>query len=240
MPCVRRGLRTVVLVITASVCLGLAARRVQAQTTIHGTLTYTGSLGPISDARKLCLCVYLDPNLQISIGCLFFSQNSVPYEIPTASTKDYFLIAFVDLDRNEAAGAAEPYEIYRDRNAAPADAVRGSAESVDITFGDENLPTTATPSLTATETRVLTATPTPTPEAAPCLGDCDGSGDVTIEEITTMVNIALGSEALDVCLAADGDGSAAVEIDEIVAAVINANAACPASAVSRVTARHWS
>ena len=35
-----------------------------------------------------------------------------------------------------------------------------------------------------------------TPAAAACVGDCDGSGDVTVDELVTMVNIALGSAPL--------------------------------------------
>lgn len=39
---------------------------------------------------------------------------------------------------------------------------------------------------------VSPATPTPTPPPS-CVGDCDGSGDVTINEIITLVNFALGT-----------------------------------------------
>src|SRR5262249_36490232 len=34
---------------------------------------------------------------------------------------------------------------------------------------------------------------TPTPSATPCVGDCDSSGTVTVDEIITGVNIALGT-----------------------------------------------
>jgi len=64
--------------------------------------------------------------------------------------------------------------------------------------------------------------------AAACVGDCDGSGDVTIDELITMVNIALGSAPLSACTAGDADGSGTVEITEIITAVNNTLNACPA------------
>ena len=34
---------------------------------------------------------------------------------------------------------------------------------------------------------------------AACVGDCDGSGDVTVSEIILMVNIALGTASVESC-----------------------------------------
>jgi cysteine-rich repeat protein len=52
-----------------------------------------------------------------------------------------------------------------------------------------------------------------------CVGDCAGDGDVTIDELLTMVNIALGNSALSECQAGDARGDRAITIDEIIAAV---------------------
>lgn len=54
---------------------------------------------------------------------------------------------------------------------------------------------------------------------ANCPGDCDGNGQVTVDEIITAVNIALGAAAVEDCGAADTDGDGQVTVDEIVAAV---------------------
>jgi hypothetical protein len=92
---------------------------------------------------------------------------------------------------------------------------------------------THTPSSTGTPTQTPTNppedTPTETPtEIAPtqtqtpgpvCTGDCDGDGSVTVDEIVTAVNIALGATPLTACLAADSDGSTTVTVDELVSAV---------------------
>lgn len=61
----------------------------------------------------------------------------------------------------------------------------------------------------------------------PCTGDCNGSGDVTVDEILVGVNIALGSTAVGACLGFDGNGDAVVTVDEIVGAVNSALAGCP-------------
>ncbi|MBI3786441.1 MAG: hypothetical protein HY270_23885 [Deltaproteobacteria bacterium] len=80
-----------------------------------------------------------------------------------------------------------------------------------------------------------TATLTPTSNPARCIGDCDGSGDVTIDELVLMVNMALDSAALNLCTAGDGDGNGAVTIDEIVQAVNAALGECPAPATPTAT-----
>ena len=72
-----------------------------------------------------------------------------------------------------------------------------------------------------------TASPTATPAVPACVGDCDGSGDVTVDELVLMVKIALGDVPLAECIAGDADGSGDITIDEIIAAVNHALTACP-------------
>jgi hypothetical protein len=52
-----------------------------------------------------------------------------------------------------------------------------------------------------------------------CVGDCEGSKSVSIDELVRCVNIALGSAALGQCDACDVGGDTRVSIDELVAAV---------------------
>jgi hypothetical protein len=59
-----------------------------------------------------------------------------------------------------------------------------------------------------------------------CVGDCDGSGDVTVSELITMVNIALGNTRLLNCEAADANHDGQVTVDEILTAVNNALNGC--------------
>ncbi len=59
-----------------------------------------------------------------------------------------------------------------------------------------------------------------------CIGDCNGDGSVTIEEIISMVNVALGSTNVSVCLAGDANGDGAITVEEVVAAVNQAVNGC--------------
>ena len=74
---------------------------------------------------------------------------------------------------------------------------------------------TATP----TATEGAAGTPTPTNPPSGCTGDCNGDGDVTVDEIVTGVNIALGSLPVSNCLAMDESGDGEVTVDEILRAI---------------------
>jgi hypothetical protein len=86
------------------------------------------------------------------------------------------------------------------------------------------LPPTPTPTLTQTvpPTPTHTATqplpPTPTPSPG-CIGDCNGDGEVTVDELIKGVNLALGTLPLSGCVSFDATGDGTVTVDEIVKAV---------------------
>jgi phospholipase C len=61
----------------------------------------------------------------------------------------------------------------------------------------------------------------------PCSGDCTNIGSVTVGDVDTMVNIALGRKSLSTCLAGDVDGDGSVTIVDLLAAVRNALTGCP-------------
>jgi len=67
---------------------------------------------------------------------------------------------------------------------------------------------------------------TATPTAVRCIGDCGNSGQVTVDEILTMVNIALGNASVSECETGDTDGHGQITVDEILAAVNNALTGC--------------
>ena len=52
----------------------------------------------------------------------------------------------------------------------------------------------------------LPALRTPARAAASCVGDCNGNGAVTVNELIIGVNIALGSDSLDRCQSLDVNG----------------------------------
>jgi hypothetical protein len=74
----------------------------------------------------------------------------------------------------------------------------------------------------------VTFTPTPTAPPALCVGDCAGNGEVTVDELLLMVNIALGNALPSQCVAGDKNHDGEITIDEILTAVNNALTGCPA------------
>ncbi len=71
--------------------------------------------------------------------------------------------------------------------------------------------------------------------SAACLGDCDHSGTVTVEELVLGVNIALGTVSLAECPSFDRDIDNAVSVDELITAVNTALSQCPAEPTATVT-----
>jgi hypothetical protein len=90
---------------------------------------------------------------------------------------------------------------------------------------------TATESVTPTSPPTETATSTvePTQSPVPCVGDCDGGLQVTVDELIKGVSIALGNLPIDQCPAFDGDGNGEVTVAELVRAVNYALEGCPGS-----------
>jgi hypothetical protein len=62
--------------------------------------------------------------------------------------------------------------------------------------------------------------------ASPCAGDCNDDGTVTVDEILTMVNIALGNTPVTACDVGDANHDGQVAVDEILTAVNNALNGC--------------
>lgn len=84
-------------------------------------------------------------------------------------------------------------------------------------------PTTGgTPTVTATPTQ----TPAPTSTPVPCVGNCNGDSSVTVDELLTMVNIALGNASVSTCSAGDPNHDDHITVDEILTAVNNALNGC--------------
>jgi hypothetical protein len=122
--------------------------------------------------------------------------------------------------------AGEPFTIYNGKGTPPADPVKASTTqtSIDITFGDENVGSVATP--TPAPSPNASPVPTPTPTPVPCVGDCNGDGQVTVDEILAMVNVALGNASASACNASDANGDGQITIDEILTAVNHALNGC--------------
>jgi hypothetical protein len=64
--------------------------------------------------------------------------------------------------------------------------------------------------------------------SAACTGDCDGNGEVFVDEILVGTNIALGQALLSQCRAFDANGDGEVTVDELLRAIDHALNGCPA------------
>lgn len=71
---------------------------------------------------------------------------------------------------------------------------------------------------------------------AACVGDCHGDGEVTVDEIIVMVNVALETAQLTSCPSGDENGDGRITVDEIIAAVNNLLSGCPFEATPTPTA----
>lgn len=134
--------------------------------------------------------------------------------------------------------AADPSVLTPSQRAATANLLRygsffsGSAFTPAPTVTATGSPTpTFTPRFrTPTPTPVRTGSPTPTATATPtppCPGDCTRNGVVTVDEILSAVNIALGHAQLDACTPADTNRDGQITIEEILAAIDVALHGCP-------------
>ena len=75
-------------------------------------------------------------------------------------------------------------------------------------------------------TPIASPTSTPTPSISGCVGDCNGDGVVTVNELITGIGMALGSLPASTCLSFGVPQSSSIVIGNIVRAVDNALNGC--------------
>jgi hypothetical protein len=195
---------------------------------VRGTVTYTGDQGSVSFDTPIQVDVYRDAQLTDRLDqSQQLVNNGDPYQFILFEDTSHYLVAFLDLNKNESRDSGEPFTIYNGKTSIPGDPLpqQGGA-IVDITFGD--VPAEETPTPTATETPPL-PTPTGTPPAIACVGACNGSSEVTSTDLVLGVDIALGGADPSECPEFDADGSQTVTVDEVVQGVDNAINQCSAN-----------
>lgn len=114
-----------------------------------------------------------------------------------------------------------------DTNAEPVPPV---VENQVVTVEPPGTTATVTPTAAVSSTPATT-TPTAQPTVTPqCVGDCDSNFAVTVSELVTMINVALGRGQLSECPVGDPDRSEMITVDEVIQGVNNALHGCgPAS-----------
>jgi len=119
----------------------------------------------------------------------------------------------------------EPSEDNGYTTAVGADGLAYEFQGTDTDVNGEEFDVSSTSTLTLlaayTNTPAPSPSPTPTPvQTSTCVGDCNGYGEVTVNEILTMVNIALGTADPTACASGIPSGSS-VDIALILRAVNN-------------------
>lgn len=157
--------------------------------------------------------------------------GSGPVVIPELPSATLFNVRFA-VAGEAVPGSTVPLHVLNqvddtDKGAFQAFLSLGDTEAVDQTC----VPQVGTPPCTATNARsqvtVADGTVTVQEGVAVCGGDCDASGDVTVDEIITLVNIALGTVDVTQCTRGDTNSDGEITVEEIVAAVTFALNGCP-------------
>jgi hypothetical protein len=179
-----------------------------------------------------------DGTFQLPAGCLDAEQKAVPCivggfpesvvagdfngdGITDLASADSF--GTVDFDGTVSVLVGKGNGTFEDAQQFEVDS--GPYGLVAADLNNDRLPDLVTANLDGTTVSVLKNTGTP--PAITCVGDCDGTGMVTIGELITGVNIALGTFPVTTCPAFDANGDGMVGINELITAVNNALSGCP-------------
>jgi len=186
--------------------------------------------------RTHCLCPESgDPDPFINV--VVYGPNPLPtpgpnpVEIPVLPVGPQELFS-IDLVVSSGTRGAQPLHVLTEWTDATKPAFTAFLSVGDRTAVDQTcVPVPGTPPCTATgaTSQVVVVDGQVTVAGASCVGDCNGDGEVTVDEILRMVNIALGNASLGICPAADQNGDGEVIITEIIQAVSAALSGCPSS-----------
>lgn len=222
----------------AAVLLWLAVAPAFAQTTVYQAPA--GSVSPalsitmdLTGGGRAILNPVVGPNCYLGNTCAFpngYAGTSMSYALPDGSTATLtnFSGTFSPLGNND-------YEISGKASGADSANRSVTVDDVHATMritcrsgrggGCSKVYTGGMLTITVNGTAPAPSTPTPTPPpptAAPtsvCIGDCNGDGQVTIDELAIGIDIALGIATIDQCAAFDCSGNQQVSVECLLMAV---------------------
>jgi hypothetical protein len=139
-----------------------------------------------------------------------------------AGTVDYAAATFADFPSGSFALATVQFRALQPAAVTSLTLRRLAPRQSDATFGGRSV-------LGASPGATLAVVGSEETAGAECLGDCDGDGQVSVEELVEGVAIALGSAEPAQCWALDRNADGMVTIDEVLAAVDNGLRACAAA-----------
>ncbi|MFQ5667762.1 MAG: hypothetical protein ACE5I7_15220 [Candidatus Binatia bacterium] len=190
-----------------------------------------------ANGRTHCLCPDAGQPRDDFINLVFYGPNPLPtpgpggIEIPVLPAGPQNLVT-IDLKvaQNVPSGVVALHVFNQVTDSEPPQFAAllsvGDKEAVDQTC----VPVTGQPPCSATDSvSQVTMTDASVTLVGPpsCVGDCDGGATVTVNELISMVNVALGNTDISACTAGDQNGDGMITINEIISAVNNALGGCP-------------
>ncbi len=191
-----------------------------------------------ANGRTHCLCPDADQTRDNFINLVIYGPNPLPtpgpngIDIPTLPPGPQILLTISLKVADAAADGVVPLHILNQ----VADSSRPQFTAF-LSVGDKLavdqtcVPIPGQPPCSAAESvsqvEIADASVTVKGVKPPCVGDCNGDGEVTVNELIVMVNIALGAADISACTAGDADGNGEITINEIISGVNNALNGCP-------------
>ena len=199
-----------------------------------------------NNGRTHCLCPDAGQTRDNFINLVIYGPNPLPtpgptgIDIPTLPAGPQTLVTVKLKVAVGAKGGDVPLHIFNQvedpsRPQFSAFLSVGDKLAVDQTCA----PVTGQPPCSASDSvsqvKVTSAKVTVAVSKPPCVGDCTGDGEVTVNGLITMVNIALcdnqpGCTQLSACPAGDANNDGSIAINEIISGVNNALNGCPMTA----------
>jgi len=185
-----------------------------------------------ANGKTHCLCPDAGQTKDDFINLVVYGPNPLPtpgsnVSIPTLPAGPQSLVS-LSLKVAASANGQIPLRVYnRVANTSTPQYTAflsvGDTQAVDQTCGPQTPPCgsdTSVSEVVVTGNSVNVA-------GAPCTGDCNGDGQVAVNELIVMVNISLEQQPTSNCPIADKNGDGAVTITEIITAVNYALTQCP-------------
>jgi hypothetical protein len=186
--------------------------------------------GPVGDAYNSSTTVAMYQSQEIT--ALFDTTPPPPSRTPTPSASRTATTTDTPSPTPTATNTPLPMATATPADTSTPTFTVAATSTTTARPADTATPTSTTaPMSTATtrpaDTATATLTVAPTPIEVACPGDCNRDGSVTVNELLTLVNIALGNTNVSACLAGDLNHDGQISISEILAAVNAALSGCP-------------
>jgi hypothetical protein len=149
-----------------------------------------------------------------------------PIDIPTLPAGPFDMVT-IDLMPQAGAGGNIPLHVYTETRDSQRPQFTAFLSIGDKVAVDQTcVPVQGQPPCSAGSTSQVAITDGMVALAGGCVGDCNTDGEVTVDDLIIMVNIAQGSQPVSACPNGDANGDDEITIDDILQAVGKALNGC--------------